>query len=133
MLLTTMLLSEHTNGCLVRCFHVHGHINFEWPSRNESFFSPFFFNSLFSIFFHLLFQFVQRILILLMPVKHQPDYKFLRHVNLKRVHLFTILQILSTSLLFVIKYTDFIAISFPIMVSSLGSLFEIISWIKFFF
>lgn len=51
-----------------------------------------------------------------MPAKYQPDHSYLRHVNTKRVHLFTIIQILSTAILYVIKYIDTVAISFPILV-----------------
>ncbi len=62
-------------------------------------------------------QFVQRITILFMPMKHQPDYPWLRVVHLKRVHLFTLIQMISLSLVFVIEYThQSISWVFPIMV-----------------
>ena len=38
-------------------------------------------------------QFFDRVLLLLMPTKHQPDYIFLKYVRLPRVHLFTIMQV----------------------------------------
>uniref|UniRef100_A0A915B149 Anion exchange protein n=1 Tax=Parascaris univalens TaxID=6257 RepID=A0A915B149_PARUN len=60
-------------------------------------------------------QFVQRISMLFMPIKHQPDYTWLRMVRMKRVHLFTFLQILSIVGLFIVKYTKFISMMFPLM------------------
>ena len=53
-----------------------------------------------------------------MPAKYQPDRPYLRHVKTNRVHVFTIIQIFSTAVLYLIKYIDMIAISFPILVSS---------------
>ncbi|CAD5115761.1 DgyrCDS4706 [Dimorphilus gyrociliatus] len=38
-------------------------------------------------------QIVQRILIFFMPKKYQPNHPYLRHVQLKRVHLFTLIQV----------------------------------------
>lgn len=55
-------------------------------------------------------------MILFIPSKYQPDYIFLRHVKTGRVHLFTTIQLLSIILLYVIKFIDIIAISFPILV-----------------
>ncbi len=51
-----------------------------------------------------------------MPSKYQPDVKYLRYVKAKRVHLFTFIQILSIGSLFVIKYIEQVAITFPILV-----------------
>ena len=59
---------------------------------------------------------IARILIILMPAKYQPDYPFLKHVNIKRVHIFTIIQVLSTAAMFTVKQIDVIAIGFPILV-----------------
>merc|ERR1712020_792902 len=39
-------------------------------------------------------QFYDRILLYLMPEKYQPDYPYLRRVPLRRVHLFTLIQII---------------------------------------
>lgn len=61
-------------------------------------------------------QVVDRILVILMPAKYQPDYFYLRHVNTKRVHIFTIVQILSTAAMFIVKQIDAIAITFPLLV-----------------
>ena len=54
-----------------------------------------------------------------MPAKHQPDYPYLRYVNTKRVHFFTVIQLLSTAALYFIKFIDLIAISFPVLVKML--------------
>lgn len=61
-------------------------------------------------------QFIERILILFMPAKYQPDYKYLRYVSTKRVHLFTFIQILSFAGLYAIKYIKQVSILFPILV-----------------
>ena len=65
-------------------------------------------------------QFFDRLLILFMPAKYQPDYKYLRYVNTRRVHLFTIIQLISTTGLYVIKFIDSVAILFPVLVSSIS-------------
>ncbi|CAC5394188.1 Anion exchange protein 3,Anion exchange protein 4,Anion exchange protein 2,Sodium bicarbonate cotransporter 3,Sodium-driven chloride bicarbonate exchanger,Electroneutral sodium bicarbonate exchanger 1,Band 3 anion transport protein,Electrogenic sodium bicarbonate cotransporter 1,Electrogenic sodium bicarbonate cotransporter 4 [Mytilus coruscus] len=66
-------------------------------------------------------QLTDRILILLMPTKYQPDHIFLRHVKTTRVHLFTFIQILCLAVLWAIKTTKSISIVFPVMV--LGTCF----------
>ncbi|KRZ27993.1 Electrogenic sodium bicarbonate cotransporter 1 [Trichinella pseudospiralis] len=60
-------------------------------------------------------QFGQRILILFMPKKHQPDYTWLRQVQLKRVNLFTIIQILCFLALAVVEEIKVISMAFPLM------------------
>lgn len=50
-----------------------------------------------------------------MPAKHQPDYVFLRHVPLRRIHLFTLVQIVCLAVLWILKSTV-AAIIFPVMV-----------------
>uniref|UniRef100_A0A8C3UHL9 Anion exchange protein n=1 Tax=Catharus ustulatus TaxID=91951 RepID=A0A8C3UHL9_CATUS len=57
-------------------------------------------------------QLMDRVRLLLMPAKHQPDRAYLRHVPLRRVHLFTIIQLLCLALLWVLKSTV-AAIIFP--------------------
>jgi anion exchange protein len=59
---------------------------------------------------------VDRLLLVFMPSKHQPDYKYLRYVNMGRVHLFTFIQILSIGGMFLVKSIDIIAIAFPLLV-----------------
>ncbi len=39
-------------------------------------------------------QFIDRIGLLFMPPKYQPDHHYLRHVPLKKVHFFTVIQVL---------------------------------------
>lgn len=63
----------------------------------------------------LLLQLTDRVRLLLIPAKHQPDLAYLRHVPLRRVHLFTIIQLLCLALLWVLKST-MAAIIFPVMV-----------------
>uniref|UniRef100_A0A8C4S1X4 Anion exchange protein n=1 Tax=Erpetoichthys calabaricus TaxID=27687 RepID=A0A8C4S1X4_ERPCA len=53
-----------------------------------------------------------------MPAKHQPDFIYLRHVPLRKVHLFTVIQLSCLILLWVIK-TSRAAIVFPMMVLAL--------------
>ncbi|VDK65269.1 unnamed protein product [Onchocerca ochengi] len=60
-------------------------------------------------------QFIQRIAMLFMPIKYQPDYIWLRLVRMKRVHLFTFFQILSIGGLFAVKYTKTFSMLFPLM------------------
>ncbi|XP_076245513.1 na[+]-driven anion exchanger 1 isoform X4 [Calliopsis andreniformis] len=60
-------------------------------------------------------QFFDRILIMLMPVKYQPDYMFLRQVPLKRVHLFTAIQLACLACLWIIKSFSTTSILFPLM------------------
>ncbi|XP_015118680.1 sodium-driven chloride bicarbonate exchanger isoform X3 [Diachasma alloeum] len=60
-------------------------------------------------------QFFDRILIMLMPVKYQPDYMFLRQVPLKRVHMFTLIQIACLACLWTIKSFSSTSILFPLM------------------
>ncbi|NXW61157.1 S4A4 protein, partial [Eurystomus gularis] len=60
-------------------------------------------------------QLTDRVRLLLMSAKHQPDLAYLRHVPLRRVHLFTIIQLLCLALLWVLKST-MAAIIFPVMV-----------------
>uniref|UniRef100_A0A3Q3QBP6 Anion exchange protein n=1 Tax=Monopterus albus TaxID=43700 RepID=A0A3Q3QBP6_MONAL len=63
-------------------------------------------------------QFWERIKLYLMPPKHQPDFSFLRHVPLRRVHLFTFIQIICLAVLWILKST-FLAIIFPVMILGL--------------
>uniref|UniRef100_A0A4W6FXG4 Anion exchange protein n=1 Tax=Lates calcarifer TaxID=8187 RepID=A0A4W6FXG4_LATCA len=63
-------------------------------------------------------QFFDRLTLFGMPAKHQPDFIYLRHVPLRKVHLFTIIQLSCLVLLWVIK-TSKAAIVFPMMVLAL--------------
>lgn len=68
-------------------------------------------------------QFMDRLKLLLMPLKHQPDFIYLRHVPLRRVHLFTFLQVVCLALLWILKSTV-AAIIFPVMVGDVLCLFQ---------
>ena len=76
-----------------------------------------------SLFLYLIFfvlsatQFIDRILLVFMPQKYQPDYMFLRRVNIYRVHLFTAIQFICFVFLWVVKSYKPISITFPLMVS----------------
>ncbi|XP_076856964.1 solute carrier family 4 member 4a isoform X2 [Brachyhypopomus gauderio] len=63
-------------------------------------------------------QFMDRLQLLLMPAKHQPDLIYLRHVPLRKVHLFTFIQMLCLALLWILKSTV-AAIVFPVMILAL--------------
>ncbi|XP_045049723.2 electrogenic sodium bicarbonate cotransporter 4 isoform X2 [Desmodus rotundus] len=63
-------------------------------------------------------QFWERCKLFLMPAKHQPDHAFLRHVPLRRIHLFTLVQILCLAVLWILKSTV-AAIVFPVMILGL--------------
>ena len=56
-------------------------------------------------------QFFERILIIFMPQKYQPDYVFLRHVPTYKVHLFTLIQVLCFAMLWLVKSWKKISIS----------------------
>ncbi|KRZ60302.1 Electrogenic sodium bicarbonate cotransporter 1 [Trichinella nativa] len=60
-------------------------------------------------------QFIQRILIVFMPTKHQPDYPWLRMVPLRRIHLFTAIQVVSFVLLAIVEEIKLISMIFPMM------------------
>ncbi|XP_031414140.1 sodium-driven chloride bicarbonate exchanger isoform X1 [Clupea harengus] len=63
-------------------------------------------------------QFFDRLLLFAMPAKHQPDFIYLRHVPMRKVHFFTIVQLTCLIMLWVIK-TSKAAIVFPMMVLAL--------------
>ncbi|XP_041779693.1 electrogenic sodium bicarbonate cotransporter 1 isoform X1 [Anopheles merus] len=60
-------------------------------------------------------QFFDRLLIMLMPAKYQPDYMFLRQVPIRRVHLFTMIQLACFAVLWLIKSFSITSILFPLM------------------
>ncbi|XP_072936830.1 electroneutral sodium bicarbonate exchanger 1 isoform X3 [Epargyreus clarus] len=60
-------------------------------------------------------QFFDRILIMFMPQKYQPDHMFLRQVPIRRVHLFTLIQLACLVCLWVIKSFSMTSILFPLM------------------
>ncbi|CAH1785487.1 unnamed protein product [Owenia fusiformis] len=72
---------------------------------------------------------VQRMLLVFMPRKYQPDHKFLRHVDTNRVHLFTAIQVTSLAILWVVKSVKKISIIFPLMVLALCFVRKGMEWI----
>ncbi|KAG8189148.1 hypothetical protein JTE90_018441 [Oedothorax gibbosus] len=60
-------------------------------------------------------QLFDRMLIMFMPQKYQPDYIFLRSVPTGKVHIFTILQLTCLSFLWLIKSYKPTSIGFPLM------------------
>lgn len=60
-------------------------------------------------------QLFDRTLLLFMPMKYQPDTIYIRHVPIKKIHLFTAFQIGCLALLWVIKSIKSTSILFPIM------------------
>ncbi|MEQ2275272.1 hypothetical protein XENORESO_001169, partial [Xenotaenia resolanae] len=73
-------------------------------------------------------QFFDRLRLFGMPAKHQPDFIYLRHVPLRKVHLFTIIQLSCLILLWVIK-TSRAAIVFPMMVLALVFIRKLLDFI----
>ncbi|XP_074141247.1 anion exchange protein 4 [Sminthopsis crassicaudata] len=73
-------------------------------------------------------QFSERMKLLLMPAKHQPDLLFLRHVRLSRIHLFTTVQLVCLGLLWAVKSTA-AAIVFPLMLLGLVGIRKALEWV----
>ncbi|XP_029942071.1 sodium-driven chloride bicarbonate exchanger-like isoform X4 [Salarias fasciatus] len=73
-------------------------------------------------------QFFDRLRLFGMPAKHQPDFIYLRHVPLRKVHLFTIIQLSCLALLWIIK-TSKAAIVFPMMVLALVFIRKLLDFI----
>ncbi|XP_068191179.1 electrogenic sodium bicarbonate cotransporter 1-like isoform X2 [Antennarius striatus] len=71
-----------------------------------------------SVFMAPILKFMDRLKLLLMPAKHQPDLIYLRHVPQRRIHLFTFIQALCLALLWILKSTV-AAIIFPVMILAL--------------
>ncbi|KFR15731.1 Sodium-driven chloride bicarbonate exchanger, partial [Opisthocomus hoazin] len=63
-------------------------------------------------------QFFDHLKLFWMPAKHQPDFMYLRHVPLRKVHCFTVIQLTCLALLRAIKVPH-AAIIFPMMVLAL--------------
>ncbi|OQV21267.1 Sodium-driven chloride bicarbonate exchanger [Hypsibius exemplaris] len=74
-------------------------------------------------------QFVDRLAIIFMPMKHQPDFIYLRHIPLRRVHLFTFIQVVCLALLWVLKSFDESSILFPLMVLALVGVRKLMDFI----
>lgn len=77
-------------------------------------------------------QLVDRLKLLLMPGKHQPDYVYVRHVPAKRIHMFTAIQVGGLALLWIIKKTPPYSIAFPLMVAAIVFIRKSFDWFKVF-
>lgn len=55
-----------------------------------------------------------------MPDKYKPDEEYVRHIPNRRLHTYTLLQILMLLLLCIFKVVSQISILFPIMVSTVN-------------
>ncbi|GFY49891.1 sodium-driven chloride bicarbonate exchanger [Trichonephila inaurata madagascariensis] len=60
-------------------------------------------------------QFYDRILLMFMPEKYQPDYSYLRYVPISHVRIYTLLQLFLCSLLFACKLFKPTAFAFPVL------------------
>jgi len=74
-------------------------------------------------------QFFDRILLLLMPTKYQPNYIYLKYVRLPRVHLFTFIQIVCLAVLYFIKSHPATGITFPLMLVAICVVRKCSEWI----
>ncbi|XP_074663751.1 sodium-driven chloride bicarbonate exchanger-like [Strix aluco] len=63
-------------------------------------------------------QFFDRLKLFWMPLDHQPNFIYLWHVPLRKVHLFTVIQLICLVLLWAIKVSR-AAVIFPMMVLAL--------------
>ncbi|XP_045168202.1 electrogenic sodium bicarbonate cotransporter 1-like isoform X6 [Mercenaria mercenaria] len=81
---------------------------------------------LYGVFFYMGFsamrgmQLVDRLFLFVQPIKYQPDLTYLRHVQLYRVHIFTVVQVLCLGVLWAVKSVKAISIGFPLMVLATG-------------
>ncbi|XP_069619985.1 anion exchange protein 4 isoform X2 [Ranitomeya imitator] len=66
-------------------------------------------------------QFTERLKLLFIPPKHQPDVIYLRHVPLRKVHFFTLIQLSCLITLWILKSTV-AAIIFPLMLLALAGI-----------
>ncbi|XP_057657143.1 sodium-driven chloride bicarbonate exchanger isoform X3 [Diorhabda carinulata] len=74
-------------------------------------------------------QFFDRIRIMLMPNKYQPDFMFLRQVPIKKVHLFTIIQLTCLICLWMVKSFSQTSILFPLMLVVMIGIRKSLDWI----
>ena len=64
-------------------------------------------------------QLIERLEILFQPSKWQPDLDYLRHVPLRRVHLFSVIQTVTLASMWLFKHTKYVSLSFPVCVLAL--------------
>ncbi|XP_075712486.1 anion exchange protein 4 [Rhinoderma darwinii] len=73
-------------------------------------------------------QFTERLKLLFIPPKHQPDLIYLRHVPLRKVHFFTLIQLSCLIILWILKSTV-AAIIFPLMLLALAGIRKAMEYI----
>ncbi|XP_066447131.1 anion exchange protein 4 isoform X1 [Eleutherodactylus coqui] len=73
-------------------------------------------------------QFTERLKLLFIPPKHQPDLIYLRHVPLRKVHFFTLIQLSCLVILWILKSTE-AAIIFPLMLLALAGIRKAMEYI----
>ncbi|XP_040298638.1 anion exchange protein 4 [Bufo bufo] len=73
-------------------------------------------------------QFTERLKLLFIPSKHQPDLIYLRHVPLRKVHFFTLIQLTCLIILWILKSTE-AAIIFPLMLLALAGIRKAMEYI----
>ncbi|KRX22096.1 Sodium-driven chloride bicarbonate exchanger [Trichinella nelsoni] len=74
-------------------------------------------------------QMVDRLLLLFMPMKYQPDYIYLRHVPIRRVHLFTFFQITCFIIMCVVKEVEVTSVAFPLMLVVLVAVRKLLEYV----
>ncbi|KRY85071.1 Sodium-driven chloride bicarbonate exchanger [Trichinella pseudospiralis] len=74
-------------------------------------------------------QMVDRLLLLFMPMKYQPDYIYLRHVPIRRVHLFTFVQITCFIIMCVVKEVEVTSVAFPLMLVVLVAIRKLLEYV----
>ncbi|XP_055351413.1 LOW QUALITY PROTEIN: electrogenic sodium bicarbonate cotransporter 1-like [Paramacrobiotus metropolitanus] len=74
-------------------------------------------------------QFTDRLKLAFMPLKYQPDYAYLRHVKIKRVHLYTFIQLLCLVFLWLLKSFLETAMLFPLMVGALVGVRKLMDYV----
>ncbi|CAG5119187.1 unnamed protein product [Candidula unifasciata] len=74
-------------------------------------------------------QLVDRCCLFIISPKYQPDYPYLRHVALYRVHIYTFIQIICLAALWIIKSFIETSIGFPVMVLAICFVRKFLDWL----
>lgn len=74
-------------------------------------------------------QFVDRLMLLLVPAKFQHKYTLLKYVRLKRVHLFTLIQMASFAVLWIMKFVSVTSIAFPVLLLAMCGIRKMLDYI----
>ncbi|VDP09790.1 unnamed protein product, partial [Soboliphyme baturini] len=73
-------------------------------------------------------EFFQRILLFFTPMKNQPNFSYLRLVPVRRIHMFTVFQIIGLAALCIVNYVDVIELFFPLMLIALVAQRKALEW-----